>query len=375
MTESVSHAGAADVAVVPDSPEQPSCKVVSESNISTSTVWEDLDVLTLKPAKQIVMDKTKSCDPMLASMAAEIEDRCQKGPNLKYSFAILFTAAVSIAMICYSSNVRESLWLFRILWLLAFAINIITVSIPGRLDRVLVDGNHIKPWSSLFELSTWAFAIWGVIYLSEIFLSGYVVLIGIPVKLFQSLVPYWLAGNWFQGLWCFSFRPEFKSALWVPTIFLFLGAFTFFKAHVEITSYITTNQLEGVAKYCIMALRVPFAIHASWLAAAALVNLNSFVAISNFSKGMQISVAHGSAYVAALYGLYGALTTGDATIPITIAWALEAAATRTHEKIKLPGNIVGSDIQESLSITESFLGNAMKCAALGMIVSPFVAHH
>jgi hypothetical protein len=108
-------------------------KNAKDTSITTSTLWEDLDVAILNPADQIVMDKVGiSENPILASMAEEIETRSLKGPNAQYSFTILAVAAISIALISYSNSVRESPILFRILWALAFMINFITVSIPGR---------------------------------------------------------------------------------------------------------------------------------------------------------------------------------------------------------------------------------------------------
>lgn len=356
-------------------PSAPTAK--EESLLTTTTVWDDLKVLKLEPQKQLYIDKSTIIDnPIISSMAEEIETRSLKGPNVKYSFLILMVAAVSIALISYSHSVRESPVLFRILWVLAYMINFITVSIPGRLDRVLVDGNHIKPWTSLFEASPWAFAIWGLIYFAEVGLSGYVSIIGIPIKLFQKLVPYWLAGNWCQGLWCFAFRPEFKASLWVPTVFLLLGTLTFTKLHWETTMFMrmTYGKEFNAANIGMMVLRMPMGMHAAWLAAATLLNFNSYVAVSRCSKGQQIAVAHASIYIATAFGMYFAWATNDVTISLTAAWALESVAHRTFEKIKAPGNVVGADVQESLAISESVLCNGLKCISLGIMMAPFVTH-
>jgi hypothetical protein len=348
-----------------------------ESLLTTTTIWDDMKVLKLDPQKQVYIEKNTIVDnPIISSMAEEIETRSLKGPNVKYSFLILMVAALSIALISYSHSVRESPILFRILWVLAYMINFITVSIPGRLDRVVVDGNHIKPWTSLFEASPWAFAIWGLIYFAEVGLSGYVSIIGIPIKLFQKLVPYWLAGNWCQGLWCFAFRPEFKASLWVPTVFLLLGTLTFTKLHWETTLFMRASYGKefNAANIGMMVFRTPMGMHAAWLAAATLLNFNSYVAVSRCSKGQQIAVAHASIYIATAFGMYFAWATNDATISLTAAWALESVAHRTFEKIKAPGNVVGADVQESLAISESVLCNGLKCISLGIIMAPFVTN-
>jgi hypothetical protein len=64
--------------------------------------------------------------------------------------------------------------------------------------------------------------------------------------------------------------------------------------------------------------------------------------------------------------------TSDAMVSLTVAWALEAVAHRTKEKIRSPGNLVTSDVHESLAITEQCLSSTLKCVSLGIMVAPFV---
>lgn len=340
--------------------------------IPTTSLLEDLEVMALKPQKQIGIDNkvAVSMNPLLSQLQEEIDLRSLRGPNIQFCFTILLIAAVSIALISYSNSVRGSPWLFRILWVLAYAINFIAVSFPGRLDRVIVGGEHIKPWNSLFEAATWAFALWGVVYGSEIILSGYISIIGIPMKLFQKLVPYWLASNWFQGLWCFTFRPEFKAHLWIPTLFLALGTCAFAKMHLEITLFL--RSYEGAASFGILLLRIPFAIHASWLAAATLLNFNSFAAVSQMSKGMQIALAHASALTAAICGVLFAVYTNDCVVAFTIAWALAAVANRSTEKSKLSSGVFPSEIHESIAASSHVLANVTTCIGFGILVAPYV---
>lgn len=343
--------------------------------ITTTSVWEDLKVVVMQPHEQISIDNkiVSSENPILLQMQEEINLRALRGPNIKYSFSILLIAAISIGLVSYSNSVRESPWLFRILWALAYAINIIAVSIPGRLDRVLVGEQHIKPWQSLFEAATWAFALWGIVYGSEILLSGYVTIIGIPMKLFQKLVPYWLASNWFQGLWCFAFRPEFKAHLWVPSVFLALGTYAFSMMHLETTAFLRSFD-DGAARYGILLLRIPFGIHATWLAAATLLNVNSYVAVAQSTKGMQIAVAHLSAAVAAAFGVFFAVYTNDCFIAFTAAWALQAVAQRSAEKARSTTNntMFKAEIHESIATTGNLLSNVTKCVGFGILLAPFV---
>jgi hypothetical protein len=112
---------------------------------------------------------------------------------------------------------------------------------------------------------------------------------------------YWLAGNLFQGMWCLAFRPSFKRALWLPAGLLAGGALSLFGAHKEITSLM---RVAGSGdKVSLALLRFPLALHAAWLSAASLLNLNGWAAVEQISLEKQLALAHASAYTAALLGL------------------------------------------------------------------------
>jgi serine/threonine protein kinase len=44
--------------------------------------------------------------------------------------------------------------------------------------KKIIDDQISMPWKTLFEPSNWAFAIWGIIYLSEIVLSVFMLTLG-----------------------------------------------------------------------------------------------------------------------------------------------------------------------------------------------------
>jgi hypothetical protein len=104
---------------------------ISEVLLS-STIWNDLDVALLKPAKQVVIDtQTTSEDQGMQMIQEHIERRAKAGPNTKFTFCLFAVSFLSIALVAASNSVRESPYLFRVLWVLAYAINAVTVSIPG----------------------------------------------------------------------------------------------------------------------------------------------------------------------------------------------------------------------------------------------------
>ena len=400
------------------------------------TLSDDVAVICLKPIRQVSVD-SKIAPPIrpvgpaksrsktaaaaaqtaaaLAAAAAEekalslikgeLDRRARRGPNLRSTCALFAVAFVCIGAVATSVTVVESPTLYRVLWVATFALNVATVCIPGRLDRMYSakgyaqaeqkasQSVHVKPWSSLFEPAPWAFAIWGLIYLLEFLLTAYVAIVGFPPKLFQRTVPYWLAGNWFQALWCFVFRPEFKRMLWVPTLCLVLSATAFGLAHHEFTHYLAQGvvTLTVEQKVLIHALKTPLALHAAWLAVAALILANSWIAVGvgRASRGLQVTASFASAFFAFLLGVGLTTYTQDPCFAATCAWGLDAVASRTQAKVEQSSSIMGfkssknskgyrsdaasADVQESLFLLESGLSGALKCVALGSIVAPFVA--
>jgi len=340
-----------------------------EATLGSSTLWDELNTAAMKPSKQITVTKATTASNEGISMISDIlKSRALKGPPIQFTFALFSISFLSIFLVAVSNSVRESPYLFRALWLLAFAINVAAVCIPGRMDRIYHEGNHIKPWHTLFEAATWCFSLWSVIYIMEALLTLYVVFCGIPPDLFQLTVPYWLAGNWFQALWCFAFRPEFQYALWVPTACLTLAGITFGMGHYVITQYMEDLPL---LPYCAMMLfRLPMGVHTMWLAGATLLTFNSWLAVSQCKKVMQIIGAFASAFLGALMGLTLMVYTNDAVIGIVAVWTLDGLACRALESSYVPQEIASQDIYESLSITESFLSNICKLGSVGVAAMP-----
>ena len=171
----------------------------------------------------------------------------------------------------------------RIIWTLAFLLNLVTVSLPGRFDTISADEAQKKrleavskddvkqievtmPWKTLFEPSPWAFAIWGIIYLTELLLTVFVSCLGnVQRPAIESATAYWVAGTAFQSRWCFCFRPEYRHVLWLPMVFLALASGSFFTAHHEITLLIGSSSasLSLLQRIGLYLFRFPFSLHAS----------------------------------------------------------------------------------------------------------------
>lgn len=303
----------------------------------------------------------------------------------KFTLVAVILTALAIPPIAYHSRkfLKDHSWAYRLVWVLAFAINYITVSIPGRIDgRVAgTDGKDTRnyPWKTLFEPAGWAFAIWGVIYITETILSGWVGAIGKPMEMFKKAAPFWAAGNLYQSLWCLVFRPEYEQFLWLPMLLLASASASMGLAHKQFTDSIDVVNgfwSNGVSRAAMLA-RFPLALHTGWLAAASLLNLNGWAAKTS-GLGTQIAAAFSSSFLAAAVSSALAIASGDGFISATAAWALAALSYRTNIKAvdtrKNPklNAVVSADVQEGLSIVEGILSKALQALSLVLAAKPLL---
>mmetsp|Transcript_6119 Transcript_6119/g.13537 ORF Transcript_6119/g.13537 Transcript_6119/m.13537 type:complete len:331 (-) Transcript_6119:15-1007(-) len=317
-------------------------------------------------------------DPSLADICNCLDDRARSGPPVTLRWMLCLVALLSLGLVATNLISLASVRVFRVLWIGVFAVNVLAVSMPGRLDRMYKENNHIKPWQSLLEPASWAFGIWGAIYLGELALSLYASSVGFPAELFQRVLPYWIMGNWMQSLWCFVFRAEFKNHLWVPTLCLLLSAAAFTAAHGEASAYLSDlGPAMAMSPQAWVAglLKPVLATHASWVGVAAMINLNSWLAISmgKVARGLQATVAFSSAFV--IFGLGAMLTLqrGECMFAATAAWSLSALSYRAAGKALQPKGIVAPDVHESIAAVEGILAGVLKCMAVGALVAPLVA--
>lgn len=292
----------------------------------------------------------------------------------KLKFLVLTIAIASIPSIITLSQKHMNItsWFYKFLWVVPFIINVITVSMPGRFDgsQIIDENGKVNfPWRTLFEPSGWAFAIWGVIYLSELLITAYVATIGKPILVLQKTVPYWLAGNLLQSIWCFCFRPEFKQYLWLPMSCLGLGAISFGISHNQLTQGLNNLNVVGFNydKIVLLLLRFPFSLHTGWLAAATLLNLNGWVSVTQQPMKIQIIVAFLSSYLGAIIGGILSYYTKDPFIGFTVAWALIALSTRTKGKLTELPLLTDKDTLMSLSTTQKFLSYIL--CTLGILMN------
>lgn len=293
-----------------------------------------------------------------AAAAKTVASAVSSTSNLQILQGLILLSAVPIAIAFSNKAVRNSPYIFRIVWVAAFLANLVTVSIPGRFDgQVSASNGKLEfPWKTVFAPAGWAFAIWGVIYLSETIMVGYVGAIGLPLEVLRKAAPYWAMGNLFQSVWTYLFREPYKSAMWLPMITLALGSASLFTAHGILTEAILPS-MSIWEKVRMIAIRSPISLHATWLTAASLLNLNAWVALANTSLGFQVATGFASAYFVAIAGTIISVKRGDPLVALVVAWALAAVSSNTKEKCQvaeLPNSTV-----DALALTEKILSNIM----------------
>ena len=228
-------------------------------------------------------------------------------PALTAAAAMLSAALVPVLLAKYAPRMIAG-ERYRLVWGVALALNCIAVSVPGRFDAQMADGKISAVWRSLFAPSGWAFSIWGLIYISELLSAAYVAYRG--EEGLRSATVLWLAGNLYQSLWCVVFRPAFKRALWLPALMLLGGALSLAAAHYQLTLAIASAP-DSSSRTALYFLRFPLALHSAWLAAASLLNLNGWAAVSALGLHRQYAFAMASAYIAAAFGTAYTLVSGD----------------------------------------------------------------
>jgi hypothetical protein len=248
---------------------------------------------------------------------------------------------------------------WQILSVGAFALNVASVGVPGRVDGEMAEeakramaakkaatkapseaetrepaGIPRAHWSrGLVSPAGWAFAIWGPIFGLE---SAFAAMVGNPklsssnpaaAAVFGVVAPYWCAACGLQALWCAAFRPWARKPrhFWLPGALLALEAVALGGAHraMVLVSGLPGNALTKNAYLC---GHLPIAMHFGWITAAFVVSANSFAAVAAWPKQTRVSLAFKSTWLAAAAAAYVSATSNDPVPSFVVAWALAAVA-------------------------------------------------
>eukprot|EP00966_Prymnesium_polylepis_P097736 2263722-Prymnesium_polylepis.1 len=147
---------------------------------------------------------------------------------------------------------------------LALAVNVVSVSLPGRFDSDVDPGHMSFPWPTLFSPAGFAFAIWAAIYLGE-FAGVGLVLLGRDDASLQGAASAsnngWLAACGAQALWCAAFRPWALSRLWLSTCLLAATACCLYASQQALYSQLAQEPTSSVR---FRILGWPRSLHLGW---------------------------------------------------------------------------------------------------------------
>jgi len=255
----------------------------------------------------------------------------------------------------------------------AFAINLISVSVPGRIDGKMADeakrhralaiqkkeaktedgrdgGKSGKDgeggvegvprdsmYRSLVTPAGWAFAIWGVIFLTE---AVFIAVQAMPVvslspgavAVFEGVSPWWAMACGLQALWCVAFRDWAQAPrhFWLSGALLAAEAVALGGAHHVLRAAVR----DGMSTAVYLSCHLPLSLHFGWITAAAVVNVNSLVAVAATPPHAQLSFAFASVWGAAALGALVTATSGDPVYAGVLAWALSAVVADGGKRAK-----------------------------------------
>eukprot|EP00559_Dactyliosolen_fragilissimus_P002900 CAMPEP_0184861486 /NCGR_PEP_ID=MMETSP0580-20130426/6164_1 /TAXON_ID=1118495 /ORGANISM="Dactyliosolen fragilissimus" /LENGTH=323 /DNA_ID=CAMNT_0027359003 /DNA_START=29 /DNA_END=1000 /DNA_ORIENTATION=- len=264
----------------------------------------------------------------------------------------------------------------------AYGINFLSVSRPGRLDgqaAAVANDGELSPRNgkTLVAPAGWAFTIWAPIFLGELTYVTYQFFVpesSLLVPTLRKISAPFIASQLFQSLWCAAFRPKYKGNLmFISTGLLSATAYSLSKAH-KIFSNQSNVQGFSALQYGILCL--PLALHFGWTTAASLVNLNGAIAMKESSSSKVIAiVGHLSVILASILGVGISATRSSPVFGGVITWALLAVADSMKSRIEMADIGKGKKVKEIPGIygayTQLILSKAG--ALVSGLTSAFVA--
>lgn len=276
---------------------------------------------------------------------------------------------------------------YKIVNVLAYVLNVIAVSLPGRFDGevarelqereksgkgaqgVSKEAKMLTPVEgrTLVAPSGWAFAIWGPIFLGELvfvisqFFSGKDSPVSNVIK--NVSAPFVLA-QVFQALWSASFRPKYKGNLMFISAGMLGGIATFMGKAQAIFSAASGSY--SVLQYLLYFF--PMALHFGWTTAATLVNINGAVAMNEKVPNKAVTwVGHLSVVAATALGVF---VTWSRSAPVyggVISWALFAVADGMKSRYEALSNTKKSDNMDEDLLKD--VSNQRRLSTLGAYIS------
>jgi hypothetical protein len=223
---------------------------------------------------------------------------------------------------------------------LVYAINLIFV-FGGNLNWWGKDNKEVsESYTTLITPAGWAFAIWGPIFVTELF---YVIFLlttqGKSSRLTnEGVQSYFVLANVVQSAWSVVFAQELLTA---AAILLVVEALLLSLAVRGMSSFAAFSREWFLVHF-------PIGLHAGWVCAAAIVNVNLSIA-AHFSLTAQIAASLTSLALCSMISLLGTRW-GSTAYVASISWALGAISTNNDVRTEILGKEVADGFSWSLAI-------------------------
>lgn len=293
-------------------------------------------------------------------------------PTFK-TISLLFVALAIPSLIRhFRKDVASHPWAYKAIWAIASLTNLLTLSLPNRLDQDIQEG-VTRPIYTLFDPANWAFSIWSIIIPSEILLALTVALLTDSPQLIQqgfrkgSL--FWLAAHVYQLLWGLSYRKEFKNVLALPAGMLAAAACYFYTCYQELSKIYQVLPVEAIIEKSKLALdSIPIAMHVMMLLGTALQLLNSRQQQIAAPTGIQASYSTLSGLTITTIGMLLSFVTANPVFTLVSMWILYAVDDQiAKDEGKL---IVSKEISDSLIHSNKVF---IRLSQVGVLITSWVA--
>ncbi len=206
-------------------------------------------------------------------------------------------------------------WVFLAAVVLLIVLNFLSSSIPFGGQTV---AEVSEKYPSLITPAGYAFAIWGLIYLTLIIFAVFQLNKGKKIRLFRMIFPYFLLNVISNVLWLVAFQHELigiSVLIMAVTLGSLIVIFKYF--------YRLKGSLSTTHRYF---FQVPFSMYFGWITVASIVNVAAFL------NSLEIGFLSSSAplfamimlVVATALGLYVLLSRNDYIYILVLIWAFVA---------------------------------------------------
>ncbi|MCA1763249.1 MAG: tryptophan-rich sensory protein [Flavobacteriales bacterium] len=214
----------------------------------------------------------------------------------------------------YTYNIIQR-WIFAIAVVVMVVMNFLSGAIPFG-GQTMAEVSQKYP--TLITPAGYAFAIWGLIYLSLAIFAFFQLTKGKRIRLYKLVWPYFLVSAVANVLWLIAFQNEWFEVS-VILIFALLGSLIFmFRYFYRLRRALSTTHR--------FFFQVPFSLYMGWVSLASIVNvavlLTSFEIAFLADYDQLISIAMIS--IAAIIGLWLLLSQSDYIFNFALVWGLVA---------------------------------------------------